>query len=125
MAGTREAVRAIRRIVGNDAEIVAAYSTDEALKRLDARVDLVVCNVRFDESRMFDFLQTVKSRSQEIPIVCCRISSKELGHGVRHAIEMALEAIGIETFVDCAPLYREKGEAGAAEALRRAILTLH
>jgi hypothetical protein len=123
IAGTREAVRALRRIVGNDAEIVAAYSMDDALNRLDPCVDLIVCNVRFDESRMFDFLQAARSRLPGIPIVCCRVSSSELRDGVRHAIEMALEAIGIETFVDCAPLYRQKGEAGAAEALRRAILT--
>ena len=121
MAGTREAVRAIQRIVGSDAEIVAASSTDAALKRLDARVDLIVCNVRFDESRMFDFLQAVKSRAPAIPIVCCRVSTVELSESARHAIEMALETLGIRSFVDCAPLYRVKGEAGAAEALRRAI----
>lgn len=123
VAGTREAVRTIRRIAGSEAEIIAAYSTDEALRRLDARVDLIVCNVRFDESRMFDFLEAALSRLPGIPIVCCRVSITELGEGVRHAIEMALDAIGVDTFVDCAPLYRDKGEAGAAEALRRAILS--
>jgi response regulator RpfG family c-di-GMP phosphodiesterase len=122
VAGTREAVRAVRRVVADDADIVAAYSTAEALKRLDGRVDLIVCNVRFDESRMFDFLQAVKSRSPAVPIVCCRVSAIELNGAVRHAIEMALDALGIETFVDCALLYRERGEAGAADALRRAIL---
>ena len=122
VAGTREAVGTIRRIAGDEADIIAAYSTDEALKRLDRGVDLIVCNLRFDESRMFDFLQAALSRMPGIPIVCCRVSSTELGAGVRHAIEMALEAIGVDTFVDCASLYRDKGEAGAAEALRRAIL---
>jgi CheY-like chemotaxis protein len=123
VAGTREAVRAIRRIVGKDAEIVAAYSTVEALRRLEESLDLIVCNVRFDESRMFDFLQAVKSRAPALPIVCCRVSTAELSGPVHHAIELALDVLGIEKFVDCAPVYREKGEAGAAEALRQAILT--
>jgi response regulator RpfG family c-di-GMP phosphodiesterase len=123
VAGTREAVRTLRGLLAEDAELIAAYSTDDALALLERRPDLVVCNVRFDESRMFDFLQAVRARSPALPIVCCRVSVTELRDSVHHAIEMALDALGIETFVDCAPLYRERGEAGAADALRRAILT--
>jgi hypothetical protein len=123
VAGTREAVRAIGRIVGKDAEIISAYSTGEALKCVDARVDLIVCNVRFDESRMFDFLQVVKSRAPGIPIVCCRVSTTELSDPVHRAIELALDALGIDAFVDCATLYRDRGEAAALDALRQAILS--
>ena len=122
VAGTREAVRALRALLVDDAELIAAYSTEDALALIDRGPDLVVCNVRFDESRMFDFLQAGRARSPALPIVCCRVSVTELRATVHHAIELALDALGIETFVDCAPLYRERGEAGAADALRRAIL---
>jgi response regulator RpfG family c-di-GMP phosphodiesterase len=124
VAGTPEAVEMIRRLLGPDVEILAAYSTEEALRMLDARPDLLICNVRFDESRMFDFLQALKSGPElrAVPVLCCRVSLTELAPAVTRAIRMALEALGIRTFIDCARLYREQGAAGADAALRAAIL---
>jgi len=124
VAGTLQAIEAVERALARDAEVLAARSIPEALRRVDEGVDLIVCNVRFDESRMFDFLQALKSRPRAagVPVMCCRTSSTPLRAGVRRAIVMALEALGISGFIDCASAYREQGAAGAAKRLRRAIL---
>jgi CheY-like chemotaxis protein len=124
VAGTLQAIEAIEQALGGEAQVVAARSTEEALRRIDGGVDLIVCNVRFDESRMFDFLQALKSkpRAQGIPVMCCRTSSAPLPSGVKRAIVMALDALGIRDFVDCASLQRQFGAAGAVQRLRRIIL---
>ena len=56
VAGTQDVVDAARAALGADLELPAAYSVAEALKHIEGGVDLVLCNVRFDDSRMFDFI---------------------------------------------------------------------
>jgi hypothetical protein len=124
VAGTQETIETVQHALGEGFDVLAARSTEEALERLDAGADLVVCNVRFDESRMFNFLQALGETPalRNIPVLCCRTSPELLSPAVKHAIEMALEALGIATFVDCAPTYQAHGKAAAERWLRQAIL---
>jgi DNA-binding NtrC family response regulator len=113
VAGTPEAFATFRELLGEHLELVWASSVKEALGLVDSGIALVICNVRFDESRMFDFLHEMQKRSaaRKIPIICCRISPEPIALASRHAIELALDALSVGVFIDLAQMRRDFGEA--------------
>ena len=59
-------------------DVVPAHTTADALSILEReRIDLIVSTVAFDESRMIEFLQTVKRTTSigHIPFLCARVLS--------------------------------------------------
>src|SRR4051812_8234849 len=107
IAGTPEALETLKALLGDEVDIVAARSVREAVGLLESGVRLVICSVRFDESRMFDFLHEVQRQSERgssIPVVCCRTDGGAFPAASQRAIEMALEALGVGSFVDLAQL---------------------
>jgi CheY-like chemotaxis protein len=126
IAGTDEGVRLLTEVLGGDVEIITARSVREArdmLKR-DAAFDYVVCNIRFDESRMFDFLDALRGAAlKPAPrVVCVHVSPPPLSPRARPAIEAALEALGVDTLVDFPAIAAARGDAAAREVLRSTIL---
>jgi hypothetical protein len=123
VAGTQDAIDAARAALGEELELAAAYSVAEALQQVAGGVELVLCNVRFDDSRMFDFLQALNKRpaARRAPVICCRVLLHTLP-GVHHAVEMALEALGVAAFVDLAKLAQRDGAAAAEEKLREIVM---
>lgn len=61
IAGTRQAVDVLSKVLGNDFELLSATSIAAALERLEEGVELVLCNVRFDDSRMFEFIHALRT----------------------------------------------------------------
>ena len=123
VAGTADAVEAVRDALRGDAELVAAYSVKEALERFDeGGFDTVACNVRFDESRMFEFLQALMERSRGVRVVSFRTGESALPSGSRTAIGNALEALGVQRFVDLILIGDQYGDDVALETLRKIIL---
>ena len=112
VAGTPEAFATLGELLGEHLELVWASSVKEALGLVDSDIALVICNVRFDESRMFDFLHEMQKRpaAPKIPIICCRISPMPMALASRHAIELALDALGVGVFIDLAQMRRDFGE---------------
>lgn len=125
VAGTRQGIASIREVLGEAAEMVGAQSVAEALREVDKGVDLIICNVRFDDSRMFDFLGALGERStaRGVPVICCRVLHRPLSEGARRAIALALEALGVAEFVDMQAIEEEQGIDAARQALRRAALS--
>jgi len=125
VAGTRQGIAAVREVLGEQAELVAAESVGEALAEVERGVKLIICNVRFDDSRMFDFLGALAGRpaARGVPVVCCRVLHRPLSAGARRAIALALEALGVAEFVDMQAIEEEQGGEAAREALRRAALS--
>jgi CheY-like chemotaxis protein len=126
IAGTPEAVSLARAVLGEALQVVAVHSVQEALEALAAREPFhcVVCSLRFDDARMFDFLYTFRaSRARTAPRVAyVHASPPGLSPSVSRAIETALRSLGVAAFVDFPALVAEFGEPAAREALRRAIL---
>lgn len=125
VAGTREAIETLSSLLEGHAEMVAARSTREALSCFDAgRFDTVACSVRFDESRMFDFLQALHERpaGRRARIVCFRVAAEPLRPGTRAAIASALEALGVAVFLDMPQLAARHGAEVAAEILRQVVV---
>ena len=123
VAGTADAMEAVRAAVRDDADLVFAYSVREALDRCDeAGFDVIACNVRFDESRMFEFLQEVMQRELGSRIVSFRVGEQPMPAASRNAIRSALGALGVERFVDVPQIGDEYGDPVALETLRKVIL---
>jgi hypothetical protein len=125
VAGTRLGIDLVRDVLGGDADLVGAQSVTEALAEVDRGVELIICNVRFDDSRMFDFLGALGGRgsARGVPVVCCRVLHRPLSVGARRAIALALEALGVAEFVDMQAIEEEQGSDAARQALRRAALS--
>src|SRR3954466_8538058 len=75
IAGTEIAIATCERLIGEAADVVAARSLAEALERIEPTVALIISSVRFDESRMFDFLTGLEARRDRCraAVICCRI----------------------------------------------------
>jgi DNA-binding NtrC family response regulator len=123
VAGTDDAIEALARALAGGAEVIEARSLKEALAELDrGPFDTIACNVRFDESRMFEFLQSVMERRLGVRLVAFRADDSALTHSTRSAIRNALEALGVERFADLSQLRAEYGEDIALETLRKMVL---
>jgi hypothetical protein len=123
VAGTQHAFELCRRLLGSDAEIVCAASLRDALAKLDPSISLIVCSVRFDESRMFEFLHALQMHptASGIPVICVRTGHAPLSASTHDAIAAATEALGVQDFIDMHGLQQRLGEAAAEEALRQAV----
>lgn len=126
VAGTADAIEALVAALHGAAEVVPAKSVKEALAELDRRgpFDTIACSVRFDESRMFEFLQAVMERklTPRTRIIAFRMNDPALTQSTRNAIRAALEALGVEHFIDLSQLRTEYGEDVARETLRKIVL---
>jgi DNA-binding NtrC family response regulator len=123
IAGTADAIDALVETLRGAAEVVAAESVKEALNELDrGAFDTIACSVRFDESRMFEFLQAVMERRLTVRVVAFRLDDAALSNSIRNAIRSALEALGVERFVDLSQLRAEYGDDVARETLRKTVL---
>jgi hypothetical protein len=124
VAGTQDVVDAARAALGEELELATAYSVAEALKKVEGGVELVLCNVRFDDSRMFDFLGALNAMpsAERVPVICCRVERRPISAGSRRGIELALEALGVLAFLDMYELEQREGPARARAALRDAVM---
>jgi len=123
VAGTQDVIDAARAALGGELELATAYSVTEALRQVED-VELVLCNVRFDDSRMFDFLGALNAMPRAgPPVICCRVARAPMSAGARRGIELALEALGVRAFLDLYELESRDGPTAAHRALRQAVMT--
>ena len=123
VAGTQDVVDTAQALLGGAHDLVAAYSVAEALKEVTGGIDLVLCTVRFDDSRMFDFLGALNAMPAEAraPVICCRVARSAMSAGARRGIELALEALGVAAFIDMHAIEQEEGAAVAEARLRETV----
>jgi len=123
VAGTQHAFDLCRRLFGDDAQIVCAASLRDALGKLDPPISLIVCSVRFDESRMFEFLHALQMHptASDIPVICVRTGYAPLSRSTHDAIAAATEALGVQDFIDLYELQQRFGEAAAEDTLRQTV----
>lgn len=86
-------------------DVVPCLTLEEAqLVLLNEDIDLLMCGVYFDESRMFDLLRFAKAhpRTSAIPILCIKATPGMLGATFLQAADIATRALGAREFVDFA-----------------------
>ena len=124
ITGSERSCGLLKSALSLDAEFLFAQTIDEALREVESHVCIVLCDVRFDESRMFNFLHALGTMpaAQGVPIVCCRVSDEPLTPATYRAIEVALEALGVHDFIDLPRLIAQHGSRAAAGLLRERVV---
>jgi len=123
VAGTPAAIETVQQLLGADVDYVPAGSLEAALHGLDDHPDMIVCNVRFDESRMMDLLEAAKARAdtRETPFVCLRLAP--MPPSWRKMIEVAVLSLGAVGLFDFSSLARDRGRDVAERELRNIVLS--
>jgi hypothetical protein len=93
---------AVRRALGEYADVVPVYEYGDAVAALRARRDiaLVLCGVFFDETRAFDLLRFVRDELAAVPFVACRIGSRAVAPVMVEAMGIAAKSMGAAAFID-------------------------
>lgn len=104
---------------------IYARTLHEAVEQLREGLDMIVCGVHFDESRMFDFLRISKAApaTKSVPFLCYRDLDSDLGPAVLEAMEIAVKALGAVAFVDMFALKEKHGTADADARFRELLLS--
>jgi CheY-like chemotaxis protein len=86
-------------------ELRYAHSLEEAaLAALRHRFDLILIDMHFDDSRMFDLLRYLRSEHplNGTPVICMRMHRFEWASITAEGLEIAVKALGGQAFIDLA-----------------------
>lgn len=117
LAATQESAPLLQRALRGIAHPVVAYSAADALRLMTPEVRFVICTVRFDDSRMLDFLSLAARRFPHVRFICCRGTEGPLRESTLHAVGIAAENLGAVAFVDLPGLRARHGDDRALEIL--------
>ncbi len=123
VAANRPTIRIMQSVFADQAKVIGALSVEDALKVLPAGVDLILCALQFNESRMFEFLKAVKSnpRTRSIPFFCVRHLPSVLRPTAFKGLQLACKSYGAE-FIDLAAMEEQYGTEEAESRFREMVL---
>lgn len=116
-----------RKILGGALEcefdLTHCDNLEQAKVLLAEPIDLILCTVMFDGSRMFDLLRYAKSNpdTRSIPFVAIRVIQGALPFHEVAAATAAVKLLGADEFVDMHTWLREMDQETAFEKLRSTI----
>lgn len=102
LAGTPTGLRVLRLIFEGEAELLSAETLPQATRLLAADPDLIVCTLRFDESRMFELLRLVRTyeRNRLTPVVCMLSGPTALSDVAIEGLDHAVKAMLANAFLN-------------------------
>ena len=104
--------------------LVPVREEDEAIGMLDRSLPrLLVCTLRFDESRMLDFVAVARARHPGLRWICCRTFTSDLDPVSLDAAFVAARSLGALEVVDLPELEGTLGTVAARERLRTLLLS--
>jgi CheY-like chemotaxis protein len=95
-------------------DTVHVQTLHDAFETLDReRIDLIICTVAFEESRMIELLQAVRrtASAASIPFVCCRALPSVLSDNMVEHMRAACIQAGADALVDIAKLDHDKAQS--------------
>ena len=107
IAAQSSAWAVLKAMLGDVADLFPAHTTADAFKILKReRIDLIICTIAFDESRMMEFLATVKRTISvgHIPFLCARVLPSIVRDSLVPTIRDGCKALGAADLVDIARL---------------------
>ena len=124
IAGTPEAIETARYALGGNFSYHLARTVDQAISLVSPDIDLILCNVSFDESRMLEFIRLAREApaSRHIPIVCFRQHRRAFKRSTYDAIEVVLGTYERTSFVDLYDVSQRGGLSNALLAFRAAVM---
>jgi CheY-like chemotaxis protein len=124
IASQPSAFAVIERMLAPTTDLIAVHSKGQALEVLANRsddIDLVICTVAFDESRMIDFLQTVKRNpaTSGIPFLCVRVLPSVLSDSLIGSVRLTCTDCGAMDLLDLATLDEDAAQAALRVAVTK------
>lgn len=113
------ALSCLERALGRHVGLVPCHTYDEARLRRGG-IDLVLCGVYFDQSRILDLLHAV---GRTVPFVSCRVLSLEMPTVSLQALRLACENLGA-VFLDLPALRQQHGSEGGEARFAERVLGL-
>jgi hypothetical protein len=113
----------LRHLLRDAGQLVPAHTRSDAfgiLKDSASSIGLIACTAAFDDSRMIDFLQSVKREPglRDIPFLCLRVLPSVLSDNLVKSFGAACREAGAADLIDLARLDDEAAEALLATAAR-------
>src|SRR5688500_9447977 len=108
---------AMLREIGN---LIPVHTTADAFRILEhQQIDLIVSTIAFDESRMLEFLVSVKGTpsAAHIPFLCSRVVAGALRDSLVGSMGAACKACGAVDFIDVARLPPDRAETTMRKAV--------
>ena len=112
-----EVLQAMLRDIGS---LITAHTTADAFRILEhEQVDLIVSTIAFDESRMLEFLVSVKGTASvaHIPFLCSRVLAGVLRDSLVGSMGDACKACGAVDFVDLAKMPHDLAQTTMRKAV--------
>jgi PleD family two-component response regulator len=122
-----EALKRATVTLGSHFDSQFVLTLEEAQKLLvSEHFDAIVCNVHFDNNRMFDLLHFAKShpRTSSLPFLCVLSKPGMLSAAIFESVRMASKALGATDFIPLHDWRTELGDAAAEKRLRQRIRAL-
>lgn len=117
-----EALPELTKALAGHFYLVPALNIQDAVKTLETnRIDLILCGVFFDESRMFDLLKHVREKHPQIPFVVCRLLNKPIPRITLEALRIAAAAMGAAGFVDMPDIDSPGADEARYQAFREVV----
>jgi hypothetical protein len=106
--------------LGDEFDVVIAYTFAEAEAALRKGVAMVVCGVHFDDGRVFDLLRLAKSDPAlaHIPFIPVLGALPANSCAMADSIRSATAMLGADGFIDLSRMSAKMGQQEMAEKLR-------
>jgi CheY-like chemotaxis protein len=120
IAAQPHAAQVLRAMLLDSGNLIAAHTTADAFQILEHRqIDLIVSTIAFDDSRMLEFLVSVKGTASvaHIPFLCSRVVPGALRDSLVGSMGAACKACGAVDFVDVARLPPDLAQATMRKAV--------
>lgn len=116
-------LRVVSEALGSEFDLIFCHTLKDAVANLSADIGLIACGVRFDNGRMFEFLNAVKAHpaTQALPFYLILGTEKGYSKAIMHGIKSAAALKGVTEFTDLAGLQAKLGKEDAHELLRAVI----
>lgn len=108
-------VNLIRAIYGKYFNLIVVTRMPDAVSAMDKGVDLIMCNVHFDDGALYDLLRIAKVHplARSTPFFVVDASHTMSSPAIRHSIEIASKALGADMVIDMARWRHSMGEEAA------------
>jgi CheY-like chemotaxis protein len=122
IAAQPHAAQVLQAMLRDIGDVIVVHTTADAFRILEhQQIDLIVSTIAFDESRMLEFLVSVKGTASaaHIPFLCSRVVAGALRDSLVGSMGDACKACGAVDFIDVARLPPDL----ARTAMRKAVET--
>ena len=114
-----------RRAVQPAFDLVCAFSLQQAVAALEhSEIDAILCSIHFDDSRMFDLLDSRQAIAPGVPFICCVMLDSRLSQDYIATLIATAKSNGARAFIDYNALQRAVGFPEADRRFREELLSL-